>query len=338
MKSIVLALALAASLPALAQEPQVSTGEGRTAGAHANPQWWQEKSYAQPVAQDHVPAAGLPQSKDPDSWRQAPNWLDGQYGWKSAQGSDMQRASTDLFTQTAMPQVFQVAASSWGSRARDALDEMRASDMDSAKMDRWETSILASEQRLIQRLVKAQAQGQPYVIWVNLPAFRLRVLDPRDGAILLESRVIVGKTSRPTPRMDTNVINLKFNPDWSPPKSSPGSKWTAPGPHNPLGRVRFSTDNGRGIYLHDTNHHELFDNPVRAFSLGCIRVQEWNALAMLLSGKGQAWVDSKAVDWKTRWEDIADVPVFLDYQRVDFDDAGMLVEHADLYRLGQRAP
>jgi murein L,D-transpeptidase YcbB/YkuD len=102
--------------------------------------------------------------------------------------------------------------------------------------------------------------------------------------------------------------------------------------------VRFSTDNGRGIYLHDTNHHELFDNPVRAFSLGCIRVQEWNALAMLLSGKGQAWVDSKAVDWKTRWEDIADVPVFLDYQRVDFDDAGMLVEHADLYRLGQRAP
>lgn len=263
-----------------------------------------------------------------------PSWEQG-YGWT---------------TKEPEVAVFQVSADSWGSRALAALEALStpssyvsetgeivsAAAMDLAESQRWMASIKAAEQRLVRRLISAKAAGERYLIWVNLPAYRLRVLDTRDGSIVMESRVIVGKPGHSTPRMDTRIVNLKFNPDWTPPKSSPGSRYTPSGPASPLGRVRFSTDNGIGIYLHDTNRHDLFDTKKRAYSLGCVRVEQWRELAKLLADQDDLWVDDKTVDWKTRWVDIPDVTVFLDYQRIDFDDDGNLVEAEDIYRLGQR--
>lgn len=263
-----------------------------------------------------------------------PSWEQG-FGWT---------------TQPAV-EVFQVSADSWGSRAMAALASLTTSPsyvaetgeiisgepiLDPVIAQRWSDSIVAAEHRLVQRLVAARAAGEPYLVWVNLPAYRLRVLDTRDGSIVMESRVIIGKQGKATPRMDTRITNLKFNPDWTPPKSSPGSKYTPSGPSSPLGRVRFSTNNGLGIYLHDTNRHDLFNTTRRAYSLGCVRVEQWHELAKILADQDDAWVDDKTVDWKTRWVDIPDVTAFLDYQRVDFDDQGNLVEAEDIYGLGNR--
>lgn len=55
-----------------------------------------------------------------------------------------------------------------------------------------------------------------------------------------------------------------------------------PGPQNALGLVKFMFPNIHDVYLHDTNNRVLFDEPDRAFSSGCIRVEKPIELLMLL--------------------------------------------------------
>lgn len=55
-----------------------------------------------------------------------------------------------------------------------------------------------------------------------------------------------------------------------------------PGPLNSLGPMKFSIYNPWNIYLHGTPHKELFDKAFRAFSSGCIRLEEPQAFASLL--------------------------------------------------------
>lgn len=57
-----------------------------------------------------------------------------------------------------------------------------------------------------------------------------------------------------------------------------------PGPHNALGRIKFMLPNRFNIYLHDTPHREHFDLSVRAFSSGCIRLEEPLVLADYILG------------------------------------------------------
>lgn len=58
-----------------------------------------------------------------------------------------------------------------------------------------------------------------------------------------------------------------------------------PGDHNSLGRLKFDlSDNKHAIYLHDTNHKELFKQQKRLFSSGCIRVEYPRELAAHLLG------------------------------------------------------
>ncbi|MEL0124008.1 MAG: L,D-transpeptidase family protein, partial [Paracoccaceae bacterium] len=47
-----------------------------------------------------------------------------------------------------------------------------------------------------------------------------------------------------------------------------------PSPSNALGRVKFMLPNRHNIYLHDTPHKTLFLKEKRAFSHGCIRLQQ----------------------------------------------------------------
>lgn len=56
------------------------------------------------------------------------------------------------------------------------------------------------------------------------------------------------------------------------------------GPHNALGQVRFSLNNDFAIYMHDTPSKSLFSRPHRAFSHGCVRVQEWDHLLRFVAG------------------------------------------------------
>ena len=46
-----------------------------------------------------------------------------------------------------------------------------------------------------------------------------------------------------------------------------------PGDHNSLGRVKFIFESDYGVYLHDTPYKKLFKKTSRAYSHGCIRVE-----------------------------------------------------------------
>jgi murein L,D-transpeptidase YcbB/YkuD len=51
-----------------------------------------------------------------------------------------------------------------------------------------------------------------------------------------------------------------------------------PGPQNALGLLRLDMPNSEGVYMHDTPMKPLFNQRVRAFSAGCVRVQDVFAL------------------------------------------------------------
>ena len=70
------------------------------------------------------------------------------------------------------------------------------------------------------------------------------------------------------------------------------------GPDNALGRVKFMFPNAYSVYLHDTPSRDLFEEPSRAFSSGCIRVDQPLDLAerVLADPKWSATVIQRTVD------------------------------------------
>ncbi|HEY8164781.1 MAG TPA: L,D-transpeptidase family protein [Gemmatimonadaceae bacterium] len=147
-------------------------------------------------------------------------------------------------------------------------------------------------------------------IFVNVPAFRLEVVE--NGQKALEMKVIVGEEyeGRRTPVFSDMMEYIIFRPYWNvPPKIAANeifpkmsSGYLAanhyelytengetrvrqrPGDKNALGLVKFLFPNDFNIYLHDTPFDELFEKDVRAFSHGCIRLEKPVQLASLLLG------------------------------------------------------
>ena len=68
-----------------------------------------------------------------------------------------------------------------------------------------------------------------------------------------------------------------------------------PGPRNALGRVKIMFPNPQSVYLHDTPQRDLFEQHVRTFSSGCIRLDKPIDLAEWLLSGAPGW-DRKAID------------------------------------------
>jgi len=65
-----------------------------------------------------------------------------------------------------------------------------------------------------------------------------------------------------------------------------------PGAGNALGHVKFVFPNPYAVFMHDTPGHELFERTVRAFSHGCVRVQQPLALAKYVLAGDPEWTDA----------------------------------------------
>ncbi|MGJ8526818.1 hypothetical protein LMG33818_002575 [Halomonadaceae bacterium LMG 33818] len=129
----------------------------------------------------------------------------------------------------------------------------------------------------------AYAAGAKYLVLINIPSYTLHLIRVSDGVQVLESPVIVGAVNHQTPIFWTRINSLKVSPDWVAPSSiSKTYMRVPPGPSNPLGLLRFTTNNAQDIFLHDTDHHWLFARSWRAISHGCIRVKHWPELAEVL--------------------------------------------------------
>lgn len=185
---------------------------------------------------------------------------------------------------------------------------------------------------------KARAAGHRKLIIVNIPSYTLKAIDLETGQTIVETRVIVGKASRRTPIFTTNVVNLKYNPDWTPTANMKrqGKRYVAAGPNNPLGRIRFSTDNNVSIYLHHTNEPDLFEKPTRALSSGCVRVERWDDLAAFVADSDVDTIHSQVATKRTTFEKVETVPVVMSYSQVDVT-AGRPARFLDVYQLGSRA-
>ncbi|NEX13462.1 MAG: murein L,D-transpeptidase [Prosthecochloris sp.] len=87
-----------------------------------------------------------------------------------------------------------------------------------------------------------------------------------------------------------------------------------PGSRNALGRVKFMFPNKHLVYLHDTPGKHLFDKSSRAFSHGCIRLQNPLDLAELLLGWSGEKVRQTVSAGRTRRINLpTKLPVFLLY-------------------------
>ena len=54
------------------------------------------------------------------------------------------------------------------------------------------------------------------------------------------------------------------------------------GDDNALGILKFNFPNKYAVYLHDTNQRSLFSQTTRSLSHGCVRVQDWQKLALYM--------------------------------------------------------
>ncbi|MET0257461.1 MAG: L,D-transpeptidase family protein [Methylobacterium sp.] len=192
--------------------------------------------------------------------------------------------------------------------------------------------------------------GPDYVL-VNVPEFRLRVY--RGGVMRDETRVIVGKTESPTPIFSGAMETAVVNPSWFVPpsilKTMLASGRTSgfevvrrgghvslrqpPGERNALGFIKFLFPNQHAVYLHDTPNRSLFSAAKRAFSHGCVRVDDpfrfadavlpdsWTEASLRkLIGKGE-----RSIRLPQK------LPVHIAYFTAYVDDAGSYRTLPDLY-------
>jgi L,D-transpeptidase YcbB len=83
--------------------------------------------------------------------------------------------------------------------------------------------------------------------------------------------------------------------DWNDPEALKGYAFRQrPGAGNALGHVKFLFPNTHNVYLHDTPADNLFGKPTRAFSHGCIRVEEPEQLAKYVLRGYPEW-DEQAI-------------------------------------------
>jgi murein L,D-transpeptidase YcbB/YkuD len=105
-----------------------------------------------------------------------------------------------------------------------------------------------------------------------------------------------------------------------------------PGDDNALGVVKFLFPNSHAIYMHDTPSRSLFEKKVRAFSHGCVRVQNPREFAELVLG----WDSDRVEEAIYRGENQAvklsrKLPVHLAYFTAWPDESGRIIMYPDVY-------
>ncbi|HZD52107.1 MAG TPA: L,D-transpeptidase family protein, partial [Woeseiaceae bacterium] len=109
-----------------------------------------------------------------------------------------------------------------------------------------------------------------------------------------------------------------------------------PGPANALGQVKFVFPNRHSVYLHDTPAKQLFSTAARAFSHGCIRVENPLELAGILLGP-DGWdrrrIDAAVANGNTSTVFLSrPVPILLLYSTATVDPDGTVHFYPDIYR------
>lgn len=109
-----------------------------------------------------------------------------------------------------------------------------------------------------------------------------------------------------------------------------------PGASNALGHVKFLFPNPYDVYLHDTPADALFARQGRAFSHGCVRVEQPEALARWVLQDSPEWTDEKIAAAMHAGEEEQvklkqTIPVHIVYFTAWADDSGTVNFIPDVY-------
>jgi murein L,D-transpeptidase YcbB/YkuD len=229
-------------------------------------------------------------------------------------------------------------------------DRARDVDVILANMERW---------RWLPRDL-----GKAHVV-LNIPDYTLRVY--KDGAEVWRTRVVVGSTKNPTPILTETMKYITVNPTWNVPPSIVYNEYLPalqqdptvltrmglrltqnrdgsvhisqpPGERNALGRIRFNFPNRFLVYQHDTPDKHLFAHDRRAYSHGCMRVQDPAKYAEVLLSIVRP-TDGYTKERITKMFGTSEIdiqfpthiPVHITYQTAFVDDNGKLAMRDDVY-------
>ena len=252
-------------------------------------------------------------------------------------------------------------------RPTGMLDERTIRAINSPKHDRQIDTVIVNMERWrwLPRDLGAPSVGDAYVI-LNIPDYTLKVM--QNGQQVWTTRVVTGQPGvHATPLLTETMKFITVNPTWNVPPSIIYNEYLPalqqdptvlqrmglrleyghdgsihisqpPGEANALGRIRFNFPNKFLVYQHDTNERHLFAKEDRAFSHGCMRVQNPDQYASILlnitdpnghysperirSMYGQGEVDIKFP---------TPIPVNITYQTAFVDDAAVLQFRKDVY-------
>jgi murein L,D-transpeptidase YcbB/YkuD len=248
-----------------------------------------------------------------------------------------------------------------GLPATGTLNRQTVAALRSASADQLVPDIIANMERW--RWLPADL-GLRHLI-VNVPDFQVRLIE--SGRIVHESRVIVGKPDTPTPIFSDEMSFLVVNPSWFVPPSilkkeflpkmasdpdyaarrgyevvrrgSQVSIRQPPGERNALGHIKFMFPNRHAVYLHDTPSRNLFGTERRAYSHGCVRVDNPFRLAELVMDEAE-WTERRLRGMVGQGERSLKMkrklPIHLVYFTHSVDADGRLSIRDDLYGYHRR--
>ena len=206
--------------------------------------------------------------------------------------------------------------------------------------------------------------GNPHVI-VNVPEYTLTLYN--DGRPYWHTKIVAGKPGKATPMVSADMKFITVNPTWNVPPSIIQNEylpalqvdpqaldriglkitqdqdgtihvWQPPGAGNALGRIRFNFPNKFLVYQHDTPDKYLFARQKRAYSHGCMRVQNpltysEKLLSLVLPNEHytEARLEGMFGGSETNINFPKLIPVHLTYQTAFVDDHGKLQLREDVY-------
>ena len=231
-------------------------------------------------------------------------------------------------------------------------------DMNVPAMQRLQQVLLNMDRM---RWMPTEPSGQ--LIVVNIPEFILHVYEGKQKAF--DMNVVVGKEGHNTVSFSGDLSTIVFSPYWNVPPSivkkeilpaleknpdylaSQNMEMVGtedglpkirqlPGDKNSLGRVKFLFPNSFNIYFHDTPAKSLFSRDKRAYSHGCIRLEEPEKMAQYLLRNNPEWTPEKIAEAmnadKEQYVKLKKpIPVIITYYTAWVDETGLLNFRDDIY-------
>ncbi|MDH2345065.1 L,D-transpeptidase family protein [Bradyrhizobium sp. SSUT77] len=252
-------------------------------------------------------------------------------------------------------------------KATGILDDKTVKAINTPKRDKQIDVVLVNMERWrwLPRDLGVPSLGDAYVI-LNIPDYTLKVM--QRGQQVWTTRVVTGKPgTHATPLLTETMKYITVNPTWNVPPSIVYNEYLPalqqdptvlqrmglkleqnrdgsvhisqpPGEANALGRIRFNFPNKFLVYQHDTPDKNLFARDERAFSHGCMRVQNPDQYASILLNIAQpnekytpervrSMYGKSEIDLKFP----TPIPVNITYQTAFVDDGGKLQFRKDVY-------